>query len=274
MDRTTPPNEAEPKAEHQALPADSDSSETFAPRPAEKTIGDLSENRSEQELGADSVIAQRYRLLELIGRGAAGVVFRAEHLELGIEVAIKMLNPEYGNDKGKVERFRREARAAGRIGHPNIIRVTDLGRTEDGRLFYVMDLVRGENLAEVVARVGHLPPKQAVELMAQVCDALQAAHNQAVIHRDLKPENIVIEKGHHGRDTTKIVDFGLSYNLNSNENRITQQGQAVGTPYYMAPEQVRGDPPDHRTDVYAAGTILYEMLSGRPPFEYDTVAET
>lgn len=224
--------------------------------------------------GPGTILAGRYRLVKQIGRGAAGVVFEAEHIELGTAVAVKMLSHKYSRDHRRVERFRREARAASKIGHPNIIRVTDLGRTDDDRFFYVMDLMSGSDLSQVIRQEGFIEPKRAHRILKQVCDALEAAHNMNVIHRDLKPENVVLSADPQGRELAQIVDFGLSLTLDSNEKRLTREGQAVGTPYYMAPEQVRGEPTDRRTDVYAAGAILYEMMTGVPLFEYETVAET
>ena len=220
-----------------------------------------------------AVIEGRYRLLRRLGQGAAGVVFEAEHLELGSRVAIKMLDRDYSRDSYRVERFRREARAASRIGHPNIIRVTDLGRTEDDRFYYVMDLVEGVDLGSLIRSEGRLSQRRAVDVMLQICDALEAAHRKNVIHRDLKPENVVLNQRDSG-EVAQIVDFGLSLTLDSREKRLTREGQAVGTPYYMAPEQVRGDPSDNRTDIYAAGVLFYEMLTGEPLFDFETVAET
>lgn len=230
--------------------------------------------RADRALPLGSVIDGRYRLLRELGQGSAGIVYGAEHLELRTQVAIKMLDRDYSRDLRRVERFRREARAASRIGHPNIIRVSDLGRAEDGRFFYVMELIDGDTLGEIIRREGRVDERRAVALMLQVCDALEAAHQKSVIHRDLKPENILVSRDAMGKEAARIVDFGLSVTLDSGEKRLTKEGQAVGTPYFMAPEQVRGESTDSRTDVYAAGAILYEMLAGVPLFDYPTVAET
>lgn len=244
---------------------------TGAKRPPVREPRDL---RLDRSLPLGSMIDGRYRLIREIGQGAAGIVYEAEHVELKTQVAIKMLDRDYCRDVHRVERFRREARASSRIGHPNIIRVSDLGQTDDGRFYYVMDYIEGETLGDLIRRVGFLDEERAVAIMTQVCDAVHAAHEKGIVHRDLKPENILLDRNSKVREFARVVDFGLSLSIVSNEKRLTKEGQAVGTPYFMAPEQVRGEPSDARTDVYAAGVILYEALSGAPMFDYPTVAET
>ena len=220
-----------------------------------------------------AVIGERYQVIRELGQGGVGVVLEVEHLELGTRGALKMLDPDVSRDPAQVERFKREARSASRIGHPNIVRVIDLGRTEDDRFYYVMDLIRGENLGKLIAITGALDQERAIKIMLQLCDALEAAHNQNVVHRDLKPENLMLSSGPEGRDVVGVVDFGLALTLDSKDMRLTQKGFAMGTPYYMAPEQISGLETDARTDIYAAGAIFYEMLTGQTPFEEATIAE-
>jgi serine/threonine protein kinase len=220
-----------------------------------------------------ATIGGRYQVIREIGQGGMGVVIEAEHLELGTRFAIKMLDRDVSRDPDQVERFKREAKATSKIGHPNIVKVIDLGVTSEGRFYYVMDLIRGVSVAKLISIAGALDEERAIRIILQVCDALEAAHNHSIIHRDLKPENLMISSSPSERDMVKVVDFGLSVSLDPTEKRLTREGLTLGTPYYMAPEQVAGKPLDGRTDIYAIGAILYEMLTGYPPFEEETVAE-
>ncbi|HEX2571515.1 MAG TPA: protein kinase [Polyangia bacterium] len=225
---------------------------------------------AEPEQGATTylgkVLAGRYRLDKLIGKGGMGWVYEAEHVEIGKKVAVKVLRPRYSNDAEQVARFRSEARAASLIGHPNIIDVLDFGTTDQGNFFLVMELLQGCDLAEVLQQEVRLSPSRAVHICAQVCRAVAAAHEAGIIHRDLKPGNIFLAQRDGNIDFVKVLDFGIATSMTEGGmRRLTAPGLAIGTPEYMAPEQASGGSIDQRVDVYAVGAILYEMLTGTPP---------
>jgi eukaryotic-like serine/threonine-protein kinase len=211
----------------------------------------------------------RYRIVREIGRGGMGVVFEAEHVELGKRVAIKVVLEKFAEDADAIARFRREALAASRIGSPHIIDVSHIGTAPDGRPFVVMELLDGMPLAKVL-EVGPMDPARALAVMRQVLRAVGAAPAKGIIHRDLKPDNIFLVRGVDGGDFVKLLDFGISKFVDTGEHvavtRLTSTGMVMGTPLYMAPEQATGGSVDHRVDIYACGVILFEMLSGRPPF--------
>jgi eukaryotic-like serine/threonine-protein kinase len=215
-------------------------------------------------------LEERYHILREIGRGGMGIVYEAEHVDLGKRVAIKVMLEKYADDDEAVTRFKREALAASRIGNPHIIDVSHIGAAPDGRPFVVMELLDGEPLSKVLERTGPMPPWRAVHIMRQVLRAVGAAHAKGIIHRDLKPDNIFIVNRDDQHDFVKLLDFGISKMIDTGEQmaatRLTTTGVVMGTPLYMAPEQATGSGVDHRVDLYAAGVILFEMLSGRPPF--------
>jgi serine/threonine-protein kinase len=215
-------------------------------------------------------LTDKYRVLRQIGRGGMGVVYEAEHVELGKRVAIKLMLEKYAEDAEATQRFKREALAASRIGNPHIIDISDIGTAPDGRMFVVMELLHGEPLADAMKRTGALPVPRVTKIIRQVLRAVGAAHGKSIIHRDLKPDNIFLVGD---EDHVKLLDFGISKVLDSSPDastRLTSTGAVMGTPLYMAPEQAMGEPTDHRADIYALGVILYEMLAGRPPFEGST----
>lgn len=207
----------------------------------------------------------RYQITALIAAGGMAEVFDAHDSVLDRRVAVKILHATYGADAEFVERFRREAMAAGRLNHPNIVQVYDWGRNEDGAAYMVMERVVGKNLREVLRERdgGRLAPPAAARLIEQVCRALDAARREGIVHRDVKPENILVTSD--GR--AKVADFGVARALA--ESRATQAGVVLGTASYLAPEQVEGKPGDHRSDIYALGTVLYEILTGEAPFRGD-----
>jgi len=217
------------------------------------------------------VLADKYRVLHQIGRGGMGVVYEAEHVQLGKRVAIKLMLEKYRDDSEAIARFQREAYAASRIGNPHIIDVVDIGTAPDGRAFVVMELLSGAPLSEVI-KAGPMPPWRAIGIMRQVLYAVGAAHATGIIHRDLKPDNIFVLP----QDFVKLLDFGISKVLDPDElvaaTKLTTTGVVIGTPLYMAPEQAMGQPIDRYADLYACGVILFEMLAGRPPFEGQTYA--
>jgi len=216
------------------------------------------------------VIDSRYRIRRRIGEGGMGTVYAAEHVDIGKSVAVKILRRQFSRDRQLVERFRREARAASRVGHPHIIDVTDFGTTEDGCAYFVMEHLEGMDLADVLAHETQLEPARAMRIAVQICRALRAAHQAGIIHRDLKPENIFLVARDGHADFVKVLDFGIARNLSPEASRLTNPGMTMGTPEYMAPEQVLGRPADARSDVYSLGALIYEMLLGTPPFRSAT----
>lgn len=216
------------------------------------------------------VVAGKYRIDAVIGAGGMGAVFAATHLLTSKRVALKWMLPELASDAGALQRFLREAQAAGRIDHPNVVNVHDVGEHE-GSTFLVMEFLYGETMTEAMAR-GDLDARQVIELLLPAMRGVAAAHKMGVVHRDLKPDNIFLCRGADGSyREPKVLDFGISKVSSSDGQvspRLTRTGAIMGTPYYMSPEQVRGsDEVDRRTDVYAFGVILYEALTGHVPFD-------
>jgi serine/threonine protein kinase len=228
----------------------------------------LDSETSAESLEIGTVLGQRYRVDGVIGEGGMGVVYRATHLGIDKEVAVKILHPLYSWMPEVVSRFQHEAKAASRIGHPNIIEIFDSGTTDDGCLYFAMEQLLGEDLADVLANESVLTIQRTVAIGIQICRALHAAHEVGVIHRDLKPENIFLVTKEHLPDFVKVLDFGVAQSMRlatSNGDRLTSPGTAMGTPEYMAPEQAAGRDCDHRADIYAVGSMLYEMLTGEAP---------
>jgi serine/threonine protein kinase len=223
--------------------------------------------KEDDSLGVDftgRVIDSRYRVIRKIGEGGMGTVYAGEHVEIGKGVAIKILHPAYSTQQDLVERFRREARAASKIGHPHIIDVTDFGETEDGCAYFVMEHLDGIDLADVLSHERRLAPERVCQIAVQICQALAAAHAAGVIHRDLKPENIFLVARDGQADFVKVLDFGIARSM-GRARRLTNPGVAMGTPEYMAPEQAEGGAVDQRSDIYSVGALIYEMVSGSPP---------
>lgn len=223
-----------------------------------------------------TIVDNRYRVVELVGEGGMGKVYLAEHVEIGRRVALKVLHPSYGRMPDLVERFRREARAASKIGHPNIVDVTDSGTTPNGSVFFVMEFLEGVELGSIIDREGAIDIHRALRIASQICRALAAAHNVGIIHRDLKPENIFLIARDNTADFVKVLDFGIAKTTEAEaarERKLTSPGMAMGTPEYMAPEQAAGRPADARCDVYALGAILFEMLTGVAPYQGENFME-
>lgn len=216
------------------------------------------------------VIGDRYGVTGVIGEGGMGVVYEAEHLAIGKLVAVKVLHPEKAHNREAVSRLRHEARVAGTLGHPNICAIYDMGRLDDGSPYLVMERLHGETLAARIAQEGRIEPTDMIDVMLQVLSALAAAHQQGVVHRDLKPENIFLSRREGMRPVPKLLDFGISKAEDVEETMVadpTAALMAAGTPFYMAPEQARGERHlDWRVDLWAAGVVLYEGLTGRRPF--------
>jgi serine/threonine-protein kinase len=209
------------------------------------------------------VLGGRYRLVELLGQGGMATVYRASDAQLGREVAVKVLRPEYGSDPGFVARFRQEAQAAASLSHPNIVSVFDFG-IDAGGPYIVMEYVDGEDVATLLARNGPLPPRQAARLAAEVAHALAAAHTRGIVHRDVKPGNVLVSAD--GR--VKVADFGIARALA--DARLTLPGVTLGSVHYMSPEQALGEQATEASDIYALGVVLYELLAGRRPWEGDS----
>jgi eukaryotic-like serine/threonine-protein kinase len=214
---------------------------------------------------------EKYRLDERLGTGGMGTVYRATHLLIDRPVAIKVLNSRYVEDEAAQVRFRREARAAGRLQHANAVTVTDFGTTSDGLVYIVMELLEGQTLRDVLAREAPLDVARAVSIMLQISSAVAAAHDAGIIHRDLKPANIFIVKRKEAPPFVKVLDFGIAKLAadaldDDDPQTLTQVGAMIGTPRYMSPEQCDGRHLTPAADVYSLGIILYEMLTGTTPF--------
>ncbi len=212
-----------------------------------------------------------YKLLDRIGEGGMGAVYRAEHVVLGRTVAMKVLLPELSRSPEALDRFFAEARTLAGLHHPGIVAVQDFGHLPDGRAFLVMEILEGEPLSERLLRVTRLPEGQAIALCRQAAGAVSAAHARGIVHRDLKPDNLFLVQDPDvpGGERVKVLDFGIAKLGGGTGGVKTREGVIIGTPRYMAPEQCRAQPVDHRADLYALGCVLFEMLSGRPPFVAD-----
>jgi len=214
-----------------------------------------------------ALLAGRYRIVRLIGRGGMGAVYEGVQEELGRRVAIKVLHPHLSVTPDVVERFRREAQAAAALGHPNIVQVTDLQWRQGEPPFLVMELLSGASLGAVMHAQGPLPAARATFIASQILGALAAAHRAGIVHRDIKSDNVFLTSTAAVHDFVKVLDFGVAKLVGQGpDGALTSTGVAVGTPYYMSPEQARGRAVDARTDLFAVGVVLYHALSGRMPF--------
>jgi len=216
------------------------------------------------------VLAERYHMLKRLGEGGMGTVYLAEHVKMNRQCAVKVMNGALLSDSDSAQRFAREASNAARIIHPNVAAVFDYGET-DGVVYLVMEYVEGLSLTRLLERETMLQPARAVDIAHQVSEALVAAHELGIVHRDLKPDNIIIAPGKNGRDIAKVVDFGIAKAIEEGPTEsLTRTGLVIGTPEYMSPEQLLGDPVDARSDIYSLGCILYQMLTGRRTFDEPT----
>jgi serine/threonine-protein kinase len=222
-----------------------------------------------------AVISERYRLLERVGEGGMGAVYRGEHVTLRKRVAVKFLHAELSRIADVVARFEREAIAAANLEHPNVVAAHDFGKTKDGQFYLVMEFVEGGSLRDLLDKEGRLAPARAVQIARHIAAALQRAHALEIVHRDLKPENVVLVERDGDKEFAKVIDFGIAKvaggRLDDGGKPLTQAGMVFGTPDYMAPEQALGGKLDHRADLYAFGIMVYEMLVGERPFTGDDV---
>jgi serine/threonine-protein kinase len=220
-----------------------------------------------------TVLAGRYRIERLLGSGGMGSVYRAEHVLMRKACAVKVLHREMTQVKEVVARFEREAVAAARIEHPNVATATDFGQLENGSFYLVLEFIEGQSLGQLIAETGPLKEERALLIARQIADALAAAHAAGIVHRDLKPDNVMLVSKEGASDFVKVLDFGIAKvkieEPGPNEQALTRLNTVMGTPEYMSPEQARGEPVDHRADLYTVGVILYEMLSGRSPFRHE-----
>lgn len=219
------------------------------------------------------IIAGKYRVEQMIGEGGMGKVYRARQIALDKPVVLKVLRQSLLSDERTVARFQREAKAASRLNHANSISILDFGQSDDGSMFIAMEFVSGRDLHQILSREWPLAESRVIRIISQVLSALADAHSAGVIHRDLKPENIMVEQRRNEPDFVKVLDFGIAKIQDSTGDdgpALTRAGFVCGTPEYMSPEQARGGALDHRSDLYAVGVILYQLMSGVLPFESDS----
>ncbi|MFA6208274.1 MAG: serine/threonine-protein kinase [Candidatus Obscuribacterales bacterium] len=224
-----------------------------------------------------AILADRYEIICEVGRGALGVVYKARHLVMEKTVAVKVLFGEVQKDETNFLRFQREAQAASSMSHPNIVVVYDFGISQNQTPFLVMDFVEGTNLKDVLQRHGKLPIERAVAIFLQMASALEHAHSKGILHRDIKPENVVLMHTAWNPEFVKLVDFGIAKYVNEpskNSKKLTMDGEVLGTPAYMSPEQILGNKLDARSDIYCLGVLMYHTISGSLPILGINAAET
>jgi serine/threonine protein kinase len=239
----------------------------FCPFDAEPLHATAEESRPADPL-LGSVVDERYEVEIVLGEGGMGTVYRARHRVLDKKLALKVLRADLSRDADLGLRFLREAKAAASIAHPSVVQITDFGNLPSGQPYFVMELLTGASLSQIVRKGGPIPAGRAVRLLMQMVDALAAAHQVGVVHRDLKPDNILVCPTAQGSEVVKVLDFGLA--KVAGQSRLTKAGLVFGTPHYMSPEQASGGVVDERTDIYSLGIVMYEMFTGRVPFEADT----
>ncbi len=227
----------------------------------------ISEDLTFSQVKPGVVLADRYRLEEPIGEGAFGMVYRAYHLGLQYPIAVKILKASVAYTPDAVARFQREGITACRVQHPNVVNIFDFGVTSGNVAYLVMEMLTGHSLDEELHQQGQLSPQRCAQIITPVCDLLAFTHAEGIIHRDLKPANIFLHQGHQG-EVVKVVDFGIAKLVSGAQpEAFTSQNELIGTPSYMSPERIMGEPYDGRADVYSLGVMLYEMLCGQRPLQ-------
>lgn len=212
----------------------------------------------------------RYRVESLLGEGGMGLVYRVTHTRLNRPFAMKVLQRQNASDPEVLARFRREAEAASAIGNQHIVDISDFGELSDGSTYFIMECLDGLDLIDAIDDAGRMPEERALDIAIQICGALGAAHDAGITHRDLKPENVFLIQRDGTEDFVKVLDFGIA-KVSNTPDRLTRDGAVLGTPHYMSPEQCEGRGVDHRTDIYAVGTLLYEMVTRYVPHDADTM---
>ncbi len=278
----TAPSEDSPPSAEGAAPAEGNIVVNGVPAaPTHELVPRPSQQFSPESL-VGTVLADRYRLLKLIGEGGMGSVYLAEHITIGRKMAIKVLAPEYCDSPDVVARFLQEARTASMLHHEHIVDITDFGNTKQGLAFLTMEYLEGEDLATMLAREGRQPWTRVRRMMLQICQALDAAHEKGIVHRDMKPDNCFRIKRGGNHDFIKLLDFGIAKVIVDGQNpsradkpkMATEAGTLLGTPEYMAPEIARDQKADARVDVYSLGIVMYELLTGSVPFKGQTFMAT
>lgn len=234
----------------------------------------MSKNLCEHDKLLGTVIGDDYQIEEKLGLGGMGAVFKAKQISVARTVAVKVILPEKMQDATLVQRFLREARTGLLLSHPNIVKTYKCSRSSKGLLFIVMEYINGETLQKHLEETGRLSLKKCLKFLTELCGALEEAHNHKVLHRDLKPENILLDKDSQGELTTKLTDFGIAKILSSDKTSshntaLTKTGEIVGTPKYMSPEQLLGIAIKQTSDIYSLGLIVYRMLVGVTPMEFE-----
>jgi serine/threonine-protein kinase len=218
------------------------------------------------------VLSDRYRIIRKVGEGGMGAVYQAEHALIEKRIALKVLFPELTRRTDLVARFLQEAKAASRIGHENVIDISDFGQSPEGLVYIAMEYLDGRDLSNLIKTDGPQAWPRARPILMQIAKALRAAHEHGIIHRDMKPENVFLIQREGRPDFVKVLDFGIAKSVNHDDSsgpRLTQAGMIFGTPEYMSPEQAQGQTPDHRVDIYALGCVMYHLLTGDVPFHAD-----
>jgi predicted Ser/Thr protein kinase len=217
-----------------------------------------------------TTIDGRYLVERVLGEGGMGLVYLGKHIVLNKPLAIKVLRPDVSKDQEIITRFRQEAQSASSIGNQHIIDISDFGTLPDGSTYFIMEFLDGTDLSGAIEKAGQMPANRVVHIAKQLAQALGAAHENGIVHRDLKPDNVYLIKRGGDTDFVKVLDFGIA-KVGGSNSKLTRAGQVFGTPHYMSPEQCSGSNVDHRTDIYAIGVMLYEMVTGDVPFDADNL---
>lgn len=235
---------------------------------------------SKSYLPAKTILAERWEVTDFLGEGGMSAVYKMRHLAMGRIAAAKVLHPHLSFNDKHLQRFQREAQAASAMSHPNVISIYDCGVTPDGRPFILMEYLAGKSLSDELKENGKLTLERALDIFLSICDGMAHAHEKGVVHRDLKPSNVMLVPDQSKRETTKVVDFGIARVIPKEGadgeamHQLTQTGEVFGSPLYMSPEQCLGKHPDQRSDIYALGCLMYEVLSGSPPLKGESFLET